>query len=147
MSKEFKEGLRGGDFIDLPSYIYPELSDEGNSKWGYVIATSTMDEEKYSVYSGSVKEKFSFLTMTDAVALFILHGMGHNSGISHFDDSIGIPGDLRDDKGFMSSGPILAKLIREYNGDISAMIKYTVQTYPNTITIMQNRFKPLDNEP
>jgi RHS repeat-associated protein len=142
LSKEFKEGLRGGDFIDLPSYIYPELSDEGNSKWGYVIATSTMDEEKYSVYSGSVKEKFSFLTMTDAVALFILHGMGHNSGISHFKGRI-VQGNP--DSGFMADGEILANLISRFNGDITSLIKYTVQTYPSTIEIMQNRFKPIND--
>jgi hypothetical protein len=141
LSKEFKDDLRG-KFVDRPSYQYPETSDRGESNWGYVIATSTMDVENYSVFSGSVKENFSLLSMTDGVALFILHGMGHNSGISHKN----IPRDLRSDLGFMAPGQELADFISKSNGDILALIKYTVQNHPDTITMMQNRFKQT-NEP
>jgi RHS repeat-associated protein len=135
LSEEFKTGLKD-KFLKTPSFDNPELSDRGPQNWGYVIATSTMNEEifKYPngvTVTGSVTGTYSFLNMTDAVSLCILHGMGHNSGIQH---------PTNEDLGFMSVGPKLAMIIALHKGNIVSLIESTARNNPEMMQQMSNRF-------
>lgn|GEM_PF-4225931 len=136
IGNKFREELNG-EFLSTPSWDILEKSDAGNSGWGYLIATSTKQYDYHIIDRKmiDVAKHFNFLNMTDAVAFSILHGMGHNSGITH-----SVNGR---DGGFMTSK--VADFMDYHKGNVSALIKETVSDHPSVITTIKNRFKPINN--
>jgi RHS repeat-associated protein len=141
LGEHFKDVLKG-NFVNESSMMNPELSDSGNGTWGYVIATSTKHGKEYEPEIGysDISKQFGVKDPADVVGLTILHGMGHNAGIQHGKND-------SPDNGFMMGGSFLAASLRNtYKGDISALIKYTIENHPNTMKLIYERYQNKKDE-
>ena len=104
--------------------------DKGDNGWGYVIATSTQMTNATSTYPAF--KQYGLGSAEELVALSILHGMGHLSGIYH--------GPNGNDGGYMSNGNFLGPMLQNsFEGDINKLIENTKKNYPETMKPILNR--------
>ncbi|MBU6343173.1 MAG: RHS repeat-associated core domain-containing protein [Bacteroidetes bacterium] len=132
ISSSFRDQMSSGSGFRVdPPWKNPEVSDKGDNGWGYVIATSTQMTNATSTYPAF--KQYGLGSAEELVALSILHGMGHLSGIYH--------GPNGNDGGYMSDGNFLGPMLQNsFEGDINKLIENTKKKYPETMKPILNRW-------
>ena len=117
---------------------WSEVADSGfGTEWGYVIATtsnvgtmSVKDSKTGATTTSSVVAELGAGTPPGAIALTILHGMGHLSGLMH----------PKNDIGFMLDGNEVGRYMSPFKGNISAAFCDTLTRYSTIKQAFFQRF-------